>query len=198
MSDELALGWSPTGDQLVWNVEGERDALYLGPFENPRKRFLTGNAYHPAWSPDGKYLALVEPAPGCNGGTQISIYDAATAARVRTVVGSSPDNGCFGSSHWPDWSPDGRRIVFAGTDPAGKAGYDVYVVGVDGNRRRRLTRTEAKESSPKWSPDGRRIAYMRSRRNYYHDLYLMRPDGSRKRELVRRVLEVAWQRLPKR
>jgi len=58
----------------------------------------------------------------------------------------------------PDFSPDGKRIVFT-SDREGTA---VYTMNADGSDARRLTEGTDGGISPKWSPDGGRIAYSRA------------------------------------
>ncbi len=57
---------------------------------------------------------------------------------------------------WPDWSPDGSRIVFAG---ASQEGYDLYTMAPDGTGTERITHEPGDETMPSWSPDGTRIAF---------------------------------------
>ena len=57
---------------------------------------------------------------------------------------------------WPDWSPDGSRIVFAG---ASQEGYDLYTMAADGTGAERITHEPGDEIMPSWSPDGTRIAF---------------------------------------
>lgn len=61
----------------------------------------------------------------------------------------------------PDFSPNGRRVLF--TRDSHRRGFrsDVFVVGVRGRGLRRLTRGKA-AVSPVWSPSGRRIAFVRA------------------------------------
>lgn len=61
---------------------------------------------------------------------------------------------------WPDWSPDGRRVVFVRQEP-GEATSSLWVVRRDGRRLVRLTRGRV-DVMPAWAPDGRRIAYASS------------------------------------
>jgi Tol biopolymer transport system component len=54
----------------------------------------------------------------------------------------------------PKWSPDGQRIAFVRTDPAGGPNaFDTYVVNADGSGERRLGRG----TLPVWTNDGRSV-----------------------------------------
>jgi TolB protein len=59
----------------------------------------------------------------------------------------------------PEWSPDRRRIAYAGGGILGREG--IWVMNADGTGKRRLTRV-AGDGNPTWSPDGRRIMFRRS------------------------------------
>jgi dipeptidyl aminopeptidase/acylaminoacyl peptidase len=59
----------------------------------------------------------------------------------------------------PQWSPDGRRIVFCRGD-------DLFIVSVDGGGLVRVDGHPAGVSHPRWSPDGRRIAFLSRRRGW--------------------------------
>ena len=80
------------------------------------------------------------------------------------------------SDRAPDWSPDGRKIVFQ----RGKAFVSVYSIGSDGSGLRRLTKgSRPFDTGPSWSPDGTRIVFAHG-----GDLWAMRPDGSGRRDLT--------------
>jgi Tol biopolymer transport system component len=80
----------------------------------------------------------------------------------------------------PDWSPDGRRIAFAGT---GDGGSEIYVTDVDASGKHNLTHTPWPDSSPSWSPDGRSIAFESSRTGD-PNIYVMNADGGSQRRLT--------------
>jgi TolB protein len=83
----------------------------------------------------------------------------------------------------PAFSPDGRRIAYASR----RAGsFDVYVIGVDGTRARRLTATDAVDRGPSFSQDGRQIVFTRGEQG---DLYVMAADGSGPRRITREPAE---------
>jgi Tol biopolymer transport system component len=80
----------------------------------------------------------------------------------------------------PAWSPDRRRIAFAGGGILGKAG--IWVMRADGTAKRRLT-TLAGDGDPTWSPDGRRIAYRRNGPTSF-DLWTVPAAGGKPRPLL--------------
>ena len=96
----------------------------------------------PAWSPDGKRIALV-------GGASLYVVWASGAGLRRLTP---PRFRVEWSGAGPAWSPNGRWIVFAAygrSDDSDRT--DLYVIRADGTALRRLTRTpSAEESSPSW------------------------------------------------
>jgi TolB protein len=81
----------------------------------------------------------------------------------------------------PAWSPNRRRIAFAGGGILGREG--IWVMNADGSARRRLT-TRAGDGDPTWSPDGRRIAYRKSVSGGF-DLWVVPAAGGKARSLLR-------------
>ena len=80
----------------------------------------------------------------------------------------------------PDWSPDGRSLVFEST-LSGK--YSIYTINVDGTGLRRLTVDTANSEQASWSHDGMRIAFSSDRAGHL-DIYTMNPDGSDQRRVT--------------
>ena len=56
----------------------------------------------------------------------------------------------------PRWSPDGKQIVFIGTEP-GKSDH-IFMISAQGGNPEQLTNGENGESDPSWSPGGDAIA----------------------------------------
>ena len=80
----------------------------------------THDLLNPAFSPDGTQVAVVM-APGAEPGAgPIIIYDVATAAPVRQLVG--------GENTQPTWSPNGKLVAF-------ERGGDIYVARATGPPR---------------------------------------------------------------
>jgi TolB protein len=197
--------WSPDGKQILFargrrlGEEGSETSLYLmnadgsgervllrGPRRTPPS-FLTG----PVWSPDGKRIAFTRIDYSEND-MDVSVYvmdiDNKDAVKVADTAGE------------PAWSPDGRSIAFVSyRDRLGETCFhdcapstEIYVSDAYGGNPRRLTRSEADDTSPTWSPDGKRIAFVsdRSSRNEHeNEIYVIDAGGG---EPVRITRNSVW------
>ena len=64
----------------------------------------------------------------------------------------------FMRAYQATWSPDGKRIAFAGRGQGGPG--DLFLIDADGRSLRRLTHSDdIEEHDPVWSSDGKRLAY---------------------------------------
>jgi len=107
-----------------------------------------GHCFCPAWSPDGRRLALVQGDR--RGNTDIVVLDVASG-KVRRLT----DSNCINTD--PSWNPAGNQLAFT-SDREG--GPQVFLMGDDGSNVRRLTREGSYNASPAWSPQGSMIAYV--------------------------------------
>jgi hypothetical protein len=132
------------------------------------ERLTTCSRYRDAaWSPDGRELAAARID---RGRSRIDLLTA-DGTFVRTLV-DAPDGGMVAQ---PDWSPDGRRIVFV--RGAYGDGANVVELTLDGGRERALTADREMPSHPRYTPDGR-AALFTSAHGGSFDVRRVAVDGS--------------------
>lgn len=73
----------------------------------------------------------------------------------------------------PDWSPDGKKILFF-SNPSGN--YDLYSINPDGTGLKQLTTDPKDDTLGSWSGDGTQIAFWSWR--FFPGIYTMNADGS--------------------
>jgi len=109
----------------------------------------------PAWSPDGRKLALTLSRDG-----NLDIYTLELATQTLTRVTSDE-----AIDTEPEWSRDGQSLYFT-SDRAGNA--QVYRVVLDQARKaERVTFTNAYNARPRVSPDGKELALVTLDRGGY-------------------------------
>jgi len=115
----------------------------------------------PAWSPDGKRLAVVVLDR-----IWLTQADGREAVELTKAAGSERE---------PAWSSDGRRIAFAADRGEG---FDLFVVGTRGGAPERVLMLDGDERWPSWTPDGRLVFAHRALGTPQWDLFLIDPEAS--------------------
>lgn len=157
--------------------------IYSVDTETRKSRRLTDHSaldYNATISPDGKTIAFVSERDG-----NLELY--AVGADGSGLKRLTDD---FAMDDHPAWSPDGKRLAFVSTrrpaETPGQAWNAVHVMNADGSGVRCLTPRKVADYSPAWSPDGDLIAVASgSGRTGGTDLYVMKPDGTDRRLVVK-------------
>lgn len=127
-----------------------------GGFSGPRS---------PAFAPDNSRMVFSYPEEGRQ---QIYSVGMKGGRNHRMLIDSE------GVNNWPNFSPDGRRIVFS---TSRNDDYEIYVAQADGSNPQRLTTSPKQDLRPRFSPDGSRIAFTSNRDGNY-EVYVMQADGT--------------------
>lgn len=111
------------------------------------------------WSPDNRYFLM---------DWGLALIDIEAPERSQLIVQCG---------HQPDWSADGKRILFDSAGCSNLRKSEIFVVDVDGTNLIQLTDNDFSDSYPKWSPDESQIAFV-SNRDGNLEIYVMNADGS--------------------
>jgi dipeptidyl aminopeptidase/acylaminoacyl peptidase len=187
------IDWSPTGDVLVYSAAGEGgiEDLYRADPNGQNTRNLTSTntvrERRPRIDPSGS-AALFERID-VDGKGQIWLFSS-TGAQVRVTAGG--DGGAalagtpyvVGSDADPDYSPDGRSVVFrrlTGTGNGALGTWDIMTARLDGSAMTTIVTGAAFRGAPDWGPKG--IVFPESD-SASARLVLVQGDGSGRQVLV--------------
>jgi len=166
-SQNLAPSLSPDGKQLVYTSEKDLFSfnLFLADASSGKvTRTLSNASADPhfdalrftdssgAWSWDGTRLAYIVFADGDN---QMVLVDSENGDVQKQIAIEG-----MGAMQGPAWSPDGRSIVFSGSEGGVT---DIFLMDLETDETTQLTDDKNADFQPVFSPDGRHIAFMTDR-----------------------------------
>lgn len=187
--------WAPNGRRIVFErafgpiVDDNASALDLvvakadGTHERVVRSFpLVGGGWEPhgaQWSPSGRRLAVMllnVSKPGTPSAIYVLKPDGTNLHRI-TPIRLNAGN--------PDWSPDGRRIVF-NSHYEGQSLAQIYTVRPTGKGLDRVRRQRHGQYAfePVFSPNAERIAFVGPGGSGLPHIWTMRRNGSRLRQVT--------------
>jgi Tol biopolymer transport system component len=128
--------YSPDGSRVAYTTSG---SLVVAAADGSDPRHLVERwVRSPVWSPTGDRIAFTWGAhPGSNA-TELRVLDVATG-RMTVLVEAGGSVMLSGAASAPvEFSPEGDRILFFGTEEDGTGAYSLWSVNVDGSNLRRL------------------------------------------------------------
>ncbi|HET7468227.1 MAG TPA: CehA/McbA family metallohydrolase [Gemmatimonadales bacterium] len=133
-----------------------------------------------AWSPDGTELVF-------------SMQGSLWRQRIGSTEARQLTDGP-GYDYQPDWSPDGRRIVYASyRDDA----IELRLLDLEADTSSALIANGAVNLEPRWSPDGRRLAFTSSLYQGRWHLFTADVTADGRAERVERITEDKESGLPR-
>jgi Tol biopolymer transport system component len=177
--------WIEHSDIVVRDVSGGNLTVLIpsGPWE--------GDYNSPHFAPDGSRLLYVrQNSPLTKPPLARAIFVArADGSQRRRITPWALDAGDD-----PDWSPDGRLILFHSHEGGDQQG-QLYVIRPDGKDMRQLTHFKEGTwaGSASFSPDAKWITFAKAGRAGAADVFVMRTDGSGIRPVTHTTL---WDSAP--
>lgn len=192
---------SPDGTKIIFESNRRRAAgelanvsdLFVMNTDGSDQTWL-GRGSSATWSPDGTSIAFHASASGS--GLPANPYPGSATldsdifvVNIRDFVEKKATprnitNNPAAIDDDPDWSPDGRTILFTShatnDNHTNAVTAEIYTVSVAGDAKpRALTSNKDEERAPAWSPDGKRILFScRRATKPDFDLCVMNADGS--------------------
>jgi TolB protein len=134
------------------SFESRKPVVYVHDVDTGKRRLVAnfkGSNSAPAWSPDGKTLALTLSR---DGGSQLFLLDVGASSAEPRRLATSP-----AIDTEPVFTADGRHIYFV-SDRGGSP--QIYKIAASGGNAERITFSGSYNISPTLSPDGRWLAYI--------------------------------------
>jgi hypothetical protein len=148
---------------LLWDIEKRR---VVGRYQWPD---LVG-IRSPAWNAEG--TAVVFEGLSTSGFSDLYLMDFRAHRLTRLTEDRYRDAD-------PDWSPDGRTVVFASdrTEFGSQGASNLFLLDTETREIRYLTFGAWRDQTPHWSGDGTRIAFSSDRGGSY-DVYTLDAEGA--------------------
>jgi dipeptidyl aminopeptidase/acylaminoacyl peptidase len=189
------LSWSPDSEQIAFSMlVPEAPPVLVSPPEKPKGA---------EWADEPRVTTRLKYERDGSGYIETGFNQyfvvSSEGGAARQVTG-----GKFRHTGMPQWSADGRSLVFSGNRNENweheYTNSEIYTVAVASGEVVALTNRFGPDNTPVVSPDGKRIAYVgfedKVRTYQLTKIQVMNTDGTEKRELLadldRSVSGLAW------
>ncbi len=152
-----------TDETIIANIDGTWQTLVVSGRD----------AFEPSWSHDGQKIVFQswEHDP-----PEIYIMDVDGGNFQRLTNNNLYDD-------YPDWSPDGTRIVYVSVMTQATSIRRIWVMNADGSQQRQLFQDVSYELFPRWSPDGTEILFQAIKGQGTWGIWVVSADGSNLRDI---------------
>jgi len=182
---------SPDGKRLAVAMGNPQSEIWVFDLEKGSRNRLTfdqGTHVMPSWSADGKRVAyMAQFGSTIMGGTSLHARLANGGGEDELLLAPKDENGVPVTVTWPQWSPDGRYLVYV--QQSGPTGAAVWIAPTSGEGKPQLlVKPETnlgKVAFARLSPDGHWLAYSASDGRREEIFITSFPSGSGRWQITR-------------
>ncbi len=180
-SSDRRPSWHPSGDLILFesNRTGRFELYELHIADQRLSNIAIGDPeaepIFARYSPDGSSIAMAIKFSEST--AEIGRYD-----RTTKQLDLLTDNQL--RSFYPNWSPDGERLVFFSRHDTDNQDDEIYTMDIPTGMLQRLTNWPKHNFCPSWSHSGTLIAYVTSMEDIRPEIYVMDADGANQRRIT--------------
>lgn len=156
--DENELRWGRDRERILCSATDGRIRIIDVQTRQARQLAMgdkRGRATSPCFSPDRKRVVYVHFKPDAADDTELAVFGLEKKEHTTFL-------DQFGPQLFPDWSPDGKQIVYTSAHcgmECGRVIQELWIAEVKGRSARQLLMTNSHCTHPVWSRDGKKIAF---------------------------------------
>ena len=154
---DLAPAISPDGTRIAFSSSREGHGIFLMDRDGDNVTRLCADGYNPAWSPDGREIAVADDRIFDYEGRNhhhSRLFAVDVKTRERRLIPT-------GDAVQPNWSPNGHQVAYWGVHKGGQR--DIWTVSASGGEPVAVTDDREVDWNPVWSRDGKHLYFLSDR-----------------------------------